>query len=141
MDQLAALIKKIEAQGDVTDATTPAPVVSLENFFEGNEDLGSIGCNLLEHPGIDHFYEVLRAARDRPEVQDVVVEISEVMEGQGEWPFSECIYLLTSASAAEVESWLATLEPDEIIEGWFRSQPPAGPVPASGMRVLSAWWD
>lgn len=28
------------------------PILLLEDFFEGNTDEGSIGCNLLEHRGI-----------------------------------------------------------------------------------------
>ena len=47
--------------------------------FEGNDDLGSIGCNLLDHPGPAHFYEVLRSIRDRSEVHGVWVGITEVM--------------------------------------------------------------
>lgn len=41
-DQLFALIKSRKEK--VSDQTKP--VVSLENFFEGNDDYGSIGCNL-----------------------------------------------------------------------------------------------
>jgi len=33
----------------------PGPTVSLEDFFEGNDDLGSIGCNLSAHPGVGGF--------------------------------------------------------------------------------------
>ena len=33
-------------------ATQPEPqLVPIERFFDGNDDLGSIGCNLLAHPG------------------------------------------------------------------------------------------
>jgi len=34
----------------------PAAVVSLEDFFEGNQDEGSIGCNIIPYPGLDQFY-------------------------------------------------------------------------------------
>ncbi|PFK67047.1 hypothetical protein COJ21_24420 [Priestia megaterium] len=44
------LIKKIYEQGYPDEKT--APLVSLEEFFEGNDDEGSIGCNLMDHPGI-----------------------------------------------------------------------------------------
>ena len=49
------------------------PVVTLEDFFEGNQDEASIGCNLVDHPGVDRFYETLRGIRDRADVQDVLV--------------------------------------------------------------------
>ena len=41
-DQLIALIKQ---QKEAVNGPTK-PVVSLEEFFEGNDDYGSIGCNL-----------------------------------------------------------------------------------------------
>jgi hypothetical protein len=31
----------------------PEPqIVPIEVFFDGNDDLGSIGCNLLDHPAL-----------------------------------------------------------------------------------------
>ena len=33
------------------------PVVPLEAFFDGNDELGSIGCNLGDHPGVHAFFE------------------------------------------------------------------------------------
>src|SRR5579862_306607 len=62
------LIAKIKAQ-PTAGYDKPFPVVSLEDFFTGNKDLGSIGCNIEEHPGLRKFYAVLCAIRQRPEVQ------------------------------------------------------------------------
>ena len=141
MDKRQQLIEKIKRQGAPADVNGPSAVVSLEDFFEGNEDLGSIGCNLIEHPGIDAFYRVLRDARSRPDVQDVLVEIYEVMEGEDEWPFSDRVYILTSADPDDVRGWLTYLDPSEIEEGWAAGAPPAAPALQEGMRVLAAWWD
>ncbi len=33
----------------------PRVLVTRLEFFEGNDDAGSIGCNLLPHPGVDTF--------------------------------------------------------------------------------------
>jgi hypothetical protein len=30
-------------------------LVSIDRFFDGNDDEGSIGCNLMKHPGVDTF--------------------------------------------------------------------------------------
>ena len=60
---LADLLAEIEAQGWSDDGSGPDPVVSLELFFEGNDDLASIGCNLIDHPGPADFYATLRAIR------------------------------------------------------------------------------
>ncbi len=45
MIQRDQLIARIQAQKEATRDLTK-PVVGLEEFFEGNEDYGSIGCNL-----------------------------------------------------------------------------------------------
>ena len=41
-------------------------VVPIDRFFAGNDDLGSIGCNLDPHPGIDRFRQVLTGLLARP---------------------------------------------------------------------------
>jgi hypothetical protein len=131
---LSDLLAEIERQG-------PDPIVSLESFFEGNDDPASIGCNLEDHPGVPRFYAVLRAIRERPDVHGVWVGITEVM-GPDEWPFSDTVYVVTSAPSAEVAEWTAELQPDEPgPEEWTR-EPPARlkPVPA-GSRVVTVWWD
>ncbi len=69
------------------------PVVSVDLFFEGNNDPASIGPNLDPHPGIRTFERVLEEIRRRPEVSDVVVQIDEVIEG--EWPYASAVYVTT----------------------------------------------
>src|SRR6478609_5932641 len=97
------LIKKIYEQGYPNAQT--APLVSLEEFFKGNEDEGSIGCNLMDHPGIDTFYSVLLEIKNKPSVQDVFVEVMEV-EDEEYWPFSERVYILSQARSQEIKEWV-----------------------------------
>jgi hypothetical protein len=141
MNKRDSLIAQTEAQG-FPAIGCPLPVVPLEVFFEGNDDIGSIGCNLNPHPGIRFFFEHLLSIRSRPDVQDVLVEIYEIEEDEPEsWPYSERIYILTSASATDVAEWMKRLRPDEIEEGYLMGEPPAAPELAEGMRVYGAWWD
>lgn len=139
---LPDLLAEIERQGGYQAAGGPEPVVSLENFFDGNDDAGSIGCNLTGHPGPHRFFAVLRDVRERPEVQDVRVGISEVM-ADGEWPFSDHVYVVTSASADDVLRWTSALAPEpDVASGWWNDVPPAKPfVVPQGMHVLTLWWD
>jgi hypothetical protein len=81
------LLAEIDRQGGHAGDVGREPVISLELFFEGNDDPGSIGCNLPDHPGVHHFYTVLRHIRDRADVHDVRIGITEVMS-RDEWPFS-----------------------------------------------------
>jgi hypothetical protein len=133
------LLDRIRAQDSGPDGARP--IVTLEDFFEGNDDLGSIGCNLTDHPGIDRFYAALRSVRARPDVQEVLIGITEDM-GDEEWPFSDTVYVLTSAPAPEVLQWLAELQPDEIgAPGDFPALPPTAPVPRPGFVVWTLSWD
>lgn len=135
-----SLIQEIKKQPSSSE--DPLPVVTLEQFFEGNDDIGSIGCNLMEHPGTAFFYKTLLKIRSMDAVQEVLVEIYEVEESAPEmWPFSERIYVLTGLPIDEVEELLAPLEPSEISEGWFADRPQQAPILAEGMRVVAAWWD
>ena len=121
---------------------TTMPVVPLDAFFDGNDDLGSIGCNLGDdHPGLDRFREVLAGVKKRRDVQDVLVGIFEAMEEDTSWPFSETVYVLTSASASAVQEWVAELQPDEVEEGFLDGPPPGLPPLGDGMMPVRLWWD
>ena len=105
------LIEAIRQQG-LPSADAPLPIVTLEQFFDGNDDLGSIGCNLTKHPGIEFFHNTLRTIRDRSNVKDVLVEIYEVEEDEDSmWPLSERVFVVTTAPQEEVELWFTDLEP------------------------------
>ncbi|MFP5270145.1 hypothetical protein [Coleofasciculus sp.] len=144
MGKREELIEKIRAQGFVLPIAQnpPFPLVSLEDFFLGNEDYGSIGCNLLEHPGLEQFFERLKFIRERQDVQDVLVAVIEIEEDFPDmWPFSDHIYIITSASRTEVENWLAELQPDEVVEGWATEKPSNAPEILPGFNIFHAWWD
>ncbi len=114
------------------------PVVALEDFFEGNSDEGSIGCNLTPHPGVARFYDVLRGIRNRHDVQDVLVGITEDM-GDEEFPFSDAIYVITTAAPQEIADAAAPLQAELILQ---RDMPPALlPEIASNHELVILWWD
>ena len=119
----------------------PCPVVSLEDFFEGNHDEGSIGCNVIPFPGLEQFCAVLKSIRSKENVQDVLVAIYS-LEGDESWPFSESIWILAEASDGEVLDWMRPLKPTEIWKGWGEAgKPAAAPDPADGIVVYGLWWD
>lgn len=144
------LISVIKQQGlnyrrdePIWSPTGPLPVVTLEEFFEGNHSNASIGVNLCpDHPGVGTFWRVLSQIRSRPDVQDVLIEVYEVLEDESDsWPFSERVYVFTSADPEQVAEWLEPLRPDLLEEGFAYGRPPRAPEPGPGMKVYSAWWD
>lgn len=133
------LEEKIYAQG--YPVAEVAPMVTLEDFFEGNADEGSIGCNLLKHPGLKTFYEALLNIRKRANVQDVFVEIMELEDDEEYWAFSERVYILTNAEKSTIEQWVNVLEPSEVDEGYAFGIPPIAPKLLTDYKVYSIWWD
>lgn len=122
-------------------AQQPEPhVISVERFFDGNDDLGSIGCNLLEHPGIDTFRGVLTGLQRRSDVHAVYAMIEELDPGDGCWPFTDTIFVVGTISLEELCDILSPLEPDEIEPCDSLHVPPIIKQKHEA-PVLVVWWD
>jgi len=120
-----------------------APVVSIESFFTGNTNGSSIAVHVDPYPGLNTICALLTEVRGRPDVVDVlVVEISHE-EPRESWPFSERVYVLTSATPGAVEEWFAPISPTDAVEyDWgFVEHIPGMSGLAKDMRVVSVWWD
>jgi len=122
-------------------ATQPEPqLVPIERFFDGNDDLGSIGCNLLAHPGVDVFRETFAGLLRRPDVQAVYAQITERDPGAGSWPFTDTVLVVGAIPAAELRRAVRELRPDEV-----GSAEEMGIAPAisgrQGSPLLAVWWD
>jgi hypothetical protein len=141
MTALDRVTERVNRLGDPNNPSNPRPLLTLAEFFDGNEVLGSIGCNLIPTPTPAEFHSVLSAIAARPEVGDVRVQVT-MFDNPDEWPFSDTVWVMTSADAATVRSWFTeALAPDEIQEGWVKGVAyEEYPVPA-GMKPVSCWWD
>jgi hypothetical protein len=118
------------------------PLIPLEDFFIDNDDKASIGCNLRPHPGVNIFYETLKEIRAKPNVQNVLIEITDFQEDDIEWwPFSDTVYILANATQKEVEAWLKKLRPDGAPEGEINNHLSEPVELQPGMKVFVAWWD
>jgi hypothetical protein len=140
--KLRRLIDKCRAAG-VDEGNLLA--VSLEEFFEGNDDPGSLCCNVTEHPGMPALYAAFAAIRERGHVQDVLVVVQEVTDEQS-WPFSSNVYVITAAARDQVgemvhQSLPEAAWPDSIEPATGTTSPVGLPRPAPGYRVYDLWWD
>jgi hypothetical protein len=96
-------------------AVQPEPqIVAAERFFDGNDDLGSIGCNLDEHPGVDEFRDVFAGLLRRLDVQAIYVQISELDPGEGCWPFTDTVLVVGTISTDDLREVVSALRPDEV---------------------------
>lgn len=126
--------------GDVNNREEGHVLVTLEQFFEGNDDPGSIWCNLEAAPEPREVYQKLKTIREREDCADVRIKVTQFDGGDDEWPFSDTVFFITSAAPEDVQSWLGEeFAPDEI-DFDDLSQVDNISVP-SGMNAIAAWWD
>jgi hypothetical protein len=135
------ITERVSRLGDVNELETPRPLLSLTEFFEGNDEVGSIGCNLSPMPGPAAFYRSFQAIADRLGVADVRVQVTMFDDPNG-WPFSDTVWVITDAAPEEVAGWFPEeMRPDDCRRGWTEGvafEP--CPVPA-GMAPIACWWD
>ena len=140
MTPLERITERISRHGDVNDAATTRPLLTLAEFFEGNDVDGSIGCNLNPPPTPAEFYRLLKGIVARPDVADVRVQIT--MFDVPEWPFSDTVWVITSVSPEEVSEWFEeAVRPDECFVGWQEGVAVEPFNVPTGMRPVACWWD
>jgi hypothetical protein len=115
-------------------------ILPIAEFFDGNDDPGSIGCNLHPHPGISVFRDVLTGLLRRPDVEAVYAQISELDPGEKSWPFSDKVLVAGEISAADLRSAVKSLQPDEVGDANDFGVSPTI-TEKHGMPVLVVWWD
>jgi hypothetical protein len=116
------------------------PLIPIEPFFDGNDDQKSIGCNLMEHPGIETFRQILTGLLKRPDVLAVYVLIAELDPGEEAWPVTDTIFVVGLIPTEVLQEVLEPLQPDKVGVGREFGIPPAIHQKHHA-PVLAAWWD
>lgn len=140
MTPIERITERANRSGDPNDEETPRPLLTLQEFFDGNDVSGSIGCNLDPMPEPQQFHEMLQGIASRPEVADVRVQIT--MFDDPEWPFSDTVWIFTSASPESVASWFPEeWRPDDVQSGWANGAKYESVVVPAGTTPVACWWD
>ena len=118
----------------------PAPqVISIDRFFDGNDDAESIGCTLLEHPGMETFEKILVGLTRHPDVEAVYARICELDPGAGCWPSADTVYIAGTISPDELRAILTELEPNKVILAG--RDVPAAIAEKHKVPIFAALWD
>ncbi len=139
MDPRSTILDRI---GDINDFSRPRPLVTLEEFFAGNDDYASIGYNLPDQPPPQEFFRLLREIRDRSDVADVRIEVKDLEDPDG-WPSTDTIWVITTANGDDVVSWLPdAVKPDDVLSGFDASEASieAYDLPQD-MNAVGIWYD
>ncbi len=95
--------------------TLPAqPLLSAPLYFDGNNDEGSIGCNLIPHPGVPKFKEIFESLVTRDDVDAVCIEATESDAEPNEWPHSDTVYVIGRIGLEELKAITQELLPTEV---------------------------
>lgn len=115
------------------------PLLTISEFFDGNTVVGSIGANLFPVPQPEEVREALEAIAARAEVAEVRVQIS---GSEAAWPFSDMIWVITSAAMEEVKGWFPeVIRPDEVRTGWMTGKEYEPVEVPQGMKPIGCFWD
>ena len=141
-EALQRLLKRINRQGDLRDQANPSPLVTLEEFFVGNSDFGSIGYNFNPPLPPQEFFGFFRSIREKPEVFDVRVQVNG-QEEPDRWPWSDTIWIITSAKADEVGRWMGEhFRADALLIGFEQDCRKLEEYRfPEGMNAIGVWWD
>lgn len=134
MDKKNAILKQLKADGFPNKEVA----VSLESFFEGNNDFSSIGVNVYPHqPSPQDFYKVLKTIKSSSKTENILVRISDADDV--EWFYSDAVYIVGNWTADEIRALVKDLHPDEIYEDWMYGKPVN--VAQTNSKVFTLWWD
>jgi hypothetical protein len=136
MNNRPELFRKIIAAGFPDNEV----VLTLDEFFIGNNDDGSIGANLYpDQPSLQTFYETFKGLIKSGKIKNAFVRIADIEDT--EWFYSDTIYVVGQIAFDDLQKELAGIQPTEIYTGWMYDVPANLPENYSEMPEFSVWWD
>jgi len=135
-DKRAELLKRIKKEGFPNKEV----FVSVKDFFDGNNDVGSIGVNLYPNqPPLKKFYDTLIAIEQDIKTEILLVRIADIDDT--EWFYADTVYISGDYSLNDVKKLFKQLKPDEIFEGKMFDKPSNIPPIESDNKDYCVWWD
>ncbi len=121
-------------------------LLTIDEFFDGNNDEASIAPNLNKKPDVKEYYKVLKELSQNPKIIEAFVEIKDVMiypDGKlnnNEWFYTDVIYFVGELTKEEIEEATKSLLPDEVAydagnnigKTWKKYE---------NKKIVYVWWD
>ena len=136
MDRRTELLTKIKSAGYPEQEV----VLSLDEFFIGNNDIGSIGVNLYPNqPSLATFYKVFKELIQTGQIENVFIRIADVEDI--EWFFTDTVFIIGDTTVDTLRHKVTKIQPSEIYSGWLYGLPANLHDNFSHKQVHSLWWD
>jgi hypothetical protein len=136
MDRKKELLNKIKSNGFPDKEVA----LTLDEFFIGNNDTGSIGVNLYPaQPSPTTFYETFKQLIQTGQVESVYIRIADVDDT--EWFFTDTVFIVGQITLDQLRQGVAYLHPTEIYNNWMYGLPANLSDNFSNKQVYSLWWD
>ena len=137
------LIKKY----DLLKFPSNAPVfLTLDDFFDGNNDEASIAPNFFTKLSIAEFYKTLKDIEEDKKVAGAYIELKDVNVYNGnqfqddEWFYTDIVYFIGDITKEEIASKVEKLQPDEV-QYVDDERIMALNSDYAGKKIVSVWWD
>lgn len=134
------LLEKIEQLGGMKSNIDI--LVSIEDFFEGNNLDGSFAANACDIDfDINEFYSAFKKIKSMYNVQDVWIMITDIDE---EWPYSDTalIAISTDINIEDISNLFGKGFPSEIREVDLENEKSIRvPNLKADYKLLCLWWD
>lgn len=120
-------------------------LLTVDEFFDGNNDEASIAPNLSEKLSMSKYYSILKNLADNPKTIVAFAEIKEVMLYDGklndnEWFYSDIIYFVGDLTKEEIKAATKSLMPDEV-EYDNENRIKVLSKKYADKNVVYVWWD
>ena len=140
MNHLQKIIERVNRNGEFYEKGTPTPLLTINEFFEGNDIVGSIGCNLEGEPHPSELKTILQNIKNQADVFEVYIQITEMDDP--DWPFSDTAWVITTATDKEIAKFFPDkLAPNEIWEGFIEGNNYESIEIPKGNKLFACWWD
>lgn len=114
--------------------------VSVEDFFDGNEDDGSIGVNIYPNPpSLQKFKEVLTEIKNADKTSTLLIRIADIEDS--DWFYSDMVFISGNYTLSNVKKLFKVLKPDEVYEGLMYNDRLNNISNQISGRSYSIWWD
>ena len=127
-------------------SSTEPIYISVDEFFDGNNDLASIAPNINVRPTNKQYWEKLIELKKNKNIIEIRIPIKDINIYENskldlnEWLYTDEISFVTSFGEQEIKELTKILQPDQIYKDTTTNLLHKK-TNYKGLNVITIWWD